>query len=99
MHSPQAPTPPTATPPLVKQRTLKLSSVFGHVTTDLAVWAPAFATTLPEYQGRAALTIREGGFQLSLRPTVAELRRLALAATATADEMEMAAQAREAAPC
>ena len=55
--------------------------VHGFVPTrdpeDALVWA-----------GRCALTFRSGPFDLSLRPTVAELRRLALLCTALADELE-----------
>lgn len=41
------------------------------------------------FQGRAHLSIGAGPFRLSLSPTVAELRGLALLLTATADDQEM----------
>lgn len=43
------------------------------------------------WAGRSALTFRSGPFELSLRPTVADLRRLAAVCTALADELDAAA--------
>lgn len=56
----------------------------------VSTWCQPVNTRGPEHAGRACLSIATGPFRLTLSPTVAQLRALALILSATADEQEMA---------
>ncbi len=61
-----------------------------HAATEVAAWAPDRCDTDIDagLRGRAALTISNGPFELSLRPTAADLRALAALCHALAADLD-----------
>jgi hypothetical protein len=74
-----------------RHRYLKLDEPAGDCrAVTVSTWCQPVNTRGPEHAGRACLSLAAGPFRLTLSPSVAQLRALALILTATADEQEMA---------
>lgn len=74
---------------------VSLASVWAHepaVAVSMRAWSDPLAdeTLASRMRGRAVMTFSASGFELSQRPTAADLRALAAAALATAADIDEA---------
>jgi hypothetical protein len=72
-------------------RTLTLPYPWSHQNpVEVSGFVPPHDGRPDEVKGRASLTLRSSGFELSLRPTAAELRDLAALCRTLADDLDAA---------